>query len=236
MIIIPAIDIRNGKCVRLRQGNFADETVYGVDPIVMAKRWESEGAKMLHLVDLDGAKSGQPTNLGVVSRIITNVSIPVQVGGGIQSEETAAEVLALGAERVIIGTLALENKSALRNLIDKYPERIIVSLDVKNGALAKRGWLEETTVDFIQTAQELETLGVKRFIYTNVLKDGTLSQPDYAGVQLLLKFVKCPIIVAGGISSVADIKKLKGIGAEGVIVGKALYEGKIDVKEANNVS
>lgn len=236
MIIIPAIDIRNGKCVRLRQGNFADETVYGEDPVVMAKKWESEGAKMLHLVDLDGAKNGQPANLEVIRRIVANVNIPIQVGGGIQSEETAAEVLAVGAERVIVGTLALENKQALWNLVSKYSERIIVSLDLKNGTLAKRGWLETTNADLIQTAQDLETLGVKRFIYTNVLKDGTLSQPDYAGVQLLLKFVKCPIIVAGGISSVADIKKLRGMGAEGVIVGKALYEGKIDVKEANNVS
>lgn len=236
MIIIPAIDIRNGKCVRLKQGNFADETIYGEDPVVMAQKWESEGAKMLHIVDLDGAKSGQLANYDVIKRIVSGVSIPIQVGGGIQSEEIAAKVLAVGVKRIIIGTLALENESTLKRLIYQYSEQIIVSLDSKNGKLAKKGWLEDTTMDLVETAQALERLGVKQFIYTNVLKDGTLTQPDYRGIGTLFKSVKTPLIVAGGISSVADIKKLKKMGVEAVIVGKALYEGKVDLKEANNVS
>lgn len=236
MIVIPAIDIRNGKCVRLRQGDFADETIYGENPVAMAQKWESEGAKMLHIVDLDGAKSGQPINFDVIEQIIANVNIPVQVGGGMQSEKVVAKVLKAGVNRIIIGTLALENESTLKRLIDQYSERIIVSLDSKNGKLSKRGWLEDSAMDLIETAQTLERLGIKRFIYTNVLKDGTLAQPDYQGIDAFLKSVKTSLIVAGGLSSVADIKKLKKMGVEGVIVGKALYEGTVDLREANNVS
>lgn len=235
MIVIPAIDIRNGRCVRLRQGDFTDETIYG-DPVLMAKKWESEGARLLHIVDLDGAKSGQLANFDVIDQIIANVGIPVQVGGGIQSERVVTKVLKAGANKVVIGTLALEDESTLKRLIDQYSEQIIVSLDSKNGKLAKRGWLEDTTMDLVETAKALERLGAKQFIYTNVLKDGTLTQPDYQGIGTLLKSVKTPLIVAGGISSVADIKKLKKMGVEAVIVGKALYEGKVDLKEANNVS
>lgn len=235
MIVIPAIDIRNGRCVRLRQGDFTDETIYG-DPVLMAKKWESEGARLLHIVDLDGAKSGQLTNGDVIEQIVSGVSIPIQVGGGIQSEEIAAKLLVAGVKRMIIGTLALEDETTLKRLIGQYSEQIIVSLDSKNGKLAKRGWLEDATMDLIETAKALERLGVKQFIYTNVLKDGTLTQPDYQGIGTLLKSVKTPLIVAGGISSVADIEKLMKIGVEAVIVGKALYEGKVDLKEANNVS
>ena len=236
MIIIPAIDIRNGKCVRLKQGNFAEETIYGEDPVSMAQKWESEGAKTLHIVDLDGAKSGQLANYDVIERIVSSVSIPIQVGGGIQSEEIAAKVLAAGVKRIIIGTLALEDESIVKRLVNQYSEQIIVSLDSKNGKLAKKGWLEDTSMDLLETAQMLERLGVQQFVYTNVLKDGTLTQPDYQGIGTLLKSVKTPPIVAGGVSSIADIKKLKKMGVEGVIVGKALYEGKVDLKEANNVS
>lgn len=236
MIVIPAIDIRNGQCVRLQQGNFSDETVYGEDPVVMAQKWKAQGAKRLHVVDLDGAKNGQPTNLNIVRQIVAKVGIPVQAGGGMQSEKSAIEVLSTGVDRIIIGTLALENELALKRLVEKYPEQIIVSLDAKNGKLAKKGWVENTDMDLIQTAQKLEKLGVEQFIYTNVLKDGTLSSPDYPGIELLQKSVDIPIIVAGGISTVADIKRLENMGVEGVIVGKALYEGKIDLKEVANVS
>lgn len=236
MIIIPAIDISNGKCVRLTQGSFDDETVYSDNPVVVAQKWEAEGAKILHIVDLDGAKSGQPVNFQIIKEIIKKVNIPVQIGGGVQSETDIIKMFSIGLDRIILGTMALENELLLKSLINKYSDKIVVSLDSKNGKLQKRGWLENTEMELVETAQKLEKLGVKRFIYTNVLKDGTLSQPDYEGIKIFINSISSPIIVAGGISSIADIKKLKIMGIEGVIVGKALYEGKFKIKEANNVS
>lgn len=236
MIIIPAIDIRNGKCVRLRQGNYSDETIYGEDPVVMAQKWQAEGAQALHIVDLDGARSGQLTNFEIVEKITQIANVPVQVGGGIQAEETIKKLLSIGVSKVIIGTLALEDEALLKKLLSSYADQIIVSLDSKNGVLAKRGWLEATDNSLIATAQKLEKLGVKTFIYTDVLKDGMLSKPNYAGVKELLNSIEIPLIVAGGISSILDIEQLKLMKVAGVIVGKALYEGRINIKEANNVS
>lgn len=236
MLIIPAIDIRNGKCVRLRQGNYAEETIYGDDLVVMAQKWQAEGARALHIVDLDGAKSGQLTNLAVIEKITQIAKVPVQVGGGVQSAEAIQKLLSIGVSKVIIGTLALEDETLLKELLSPYADQIIVSLDSKNGVLTKRGWVEATNNNLITTAQNLEKLGVKSFIYTDVLKDGTLTQPNYEGIQELLNAVGASLIVAGGISSVADIKQLKLMKVSGVIIGKALYEGKINIKEANNAS
>jgi len=236
MLIIPAIDIRNGKCVRLRQGNYAEETIYGDDPVAMAKKWQAEEARALHIVDLDGAKTGQLTSFEVIRKITQIAKVPVQVGGGVQSVETIQKLLSVGVSKIIIGTLALEDEALLKKLLSFYADRITVSLDSKNGTLAKRGWLEESDNSLIATAQKLEKLGVKNFIYTDVLKDGTLTQPNYEGIQELLNAIGVPLIVAGGISSLADIKQLKRMKVAGVIVGKALYEGRINIKEANNVS
>lgn len=235
MIIIPAIDISKGKCVRLTQGNFANETVYSDNPVVMAQKWETEGAKMLHIVDLDGAKSGQLVNFQLIKEIIKKINIPIQIGGGVQSEEDIIKMFSTGLKRIILGTMALENELLLKSLIDKYSDKIVVSLDSKNGKLQKRGWLENTEMELIKTAQKLEKLGVRRFIYTNVLRDGMLAQPDYKSIKTFMNSVSTPIIVAGGISSTADIKKLQMMGVEGVIIGKALYEGKFKIREANNV-
>lgn len=236
MLIIPAIDIRNGKCVRLRQGNYSEETIYSDDPLVMAQKWLAEGAQALHIVDLDGAKSGELTNLEVIEKIAQVSKVPVQVGGGIQSAEAIQKLLSVGVSKVIIGTLALEDDILLKKLLNSYADQIIVSLDSKNGTLAKRGWLEETDNNLIATAQELEKLGIKNFIYTDVLKDGTLTQPNYEGVKELLNVVSVPLIVAGGISSITGIVQLKLMKVAGAIIGKALYEGRIDIREANNVS
>ncbi len=236
MLIIPAIDIRNGKCVRLKQGNFSEETVYSDDPTIMAQKWTLAGAKALHIVDLDGAKSGAVENFEAVQKIMVKVTVPVQVGGGIQTLKTIEQLLSIGVSKVIIGTLAIENEDLLKQILSLYAEEVIVSLDSKNGKLAKRGWQEETSEDLMKTAQRLEQLGVKKFIYTNVLKDGTLTQPDYEGISKLLEIVKAPLIVAGGVSSITDIKKLKTMNVAGVIIGKAIYEGRIDLQEANNVS
>jgi phosphoribosylformimino-5-aminoimidazole carboxamide ribotide isomerase len=236
MIIIPAIDIRNGKCVRLTQGNYSNEIIYGDDPVDMALKWQTEGARALHIVDLDGARSGQLTNFKIIEKITRIVKVPVQIGGGIQSAEAIQKLLSIGVSKVIIGTLALGDEVLLKKLLSSYADQIIVSLDSKNGLLAKRGWLESTDNNLITTAQKLEKLGVKSFIYTDVLKDGTLTQPNYEGIQELLNAIDVPLIAAGGISSIADIEQLKGMKVAGVIIGKALYEVRINIKEANNVS
>lgn len=236
MLIIPAIDIRDGKCVRLRQGNYTEETIYGDDPVVMAQKWAAAGARALHIVDLDGAKIGQLINFEVIEKITRAVNIPIQVGGGIQSEPAIEKLLLAGVSKVIIGSLALEDEALLQKLLRTYGDQIIVSLDSKNGRLAKRGWLEATNNSLIATAQNLEKLGVKSFIYTDVLKDGTLTQPNYQGIGELLQALTVPLIVAGGVSALADIQQLKSLEVAGAIIGKALYEGRIKLPEANNAS
>ena len=236
MLIIPAIDLRDGKYVRLKQGNYALETIYGSDPVEISKKWQAAGAKALHVVDLDGAKTGQLVNLKAIEKIITALNIPVQVGGGVQSVAELEQLLSLGASKVIIGTLALEDEGQLRELLTSYGEKIIVSLDSKNGQLAKRGWLENSGQDLLETAIKLEKLGVKSFIYTDVLKDGTLSQPNYEGIKSLLSVLSVPLTIAGGVSCLADLRKLASLKVAGVIIGKALLEGRINIKEANNVS
>jgi phosphoribosylformimino-5-aminoimidazole carboxamide ribotide isomerase len=236
MLIIPAIDLRDGKYVRLKQGDYALETIYGSDPAAIAQNWQAAGAKALHVVDLDGAKTGQLVNLKAIEKIISALNIPVQVGGGVQSVTELKQLLALGASKVIIGTLALEDEERLRELLARYGEKIIVSLDSKNGQLAKRGWLENSGQDLLETSIKLEKLGVKSFIYTDVLRDGTLSQPNYEGIKSLLSVLSTPLTIAGGVSGLADIKKLAALKVAGVIIGKALLEGRINIKEANDVS
>lgn len=234
MLIIPAIDIKNGKCVRLTQGDFAKQIVYSNDPVAMAKKWQSEGAKMLHVVDLDGAKNGKPVNITIIKKIAKAVEIPIQVGGGIRNEKIIKNLLTADVSKVVLGTIALENEILVKTLLKKYPAQILIALDTKNGKLVKRGWLKTSSKSYLNFALTLEKLGVQYFIYTNVVSDGTLTQPDYQEIEVLLKKIKAPIIVGGGVSSIADIKKLKLFGAEGVIIGKALYEGKINLKEAIN--
>lgn len=234
MLIIPAIDIRAGKCVRLKQGNFAKQTIYGDDPVVMAKRWKNEGAKMLHVVDLDGAKDGKTVNLQIIEKIVKAVKIPLQVGGGIRNEKAIIDLLKAGVLRIVIGTIVFDDEILLRKILDKYLSQVAVALDTKKGILVKKGWKESTSKSLIETAKYLENLGVKRFIYTNTLRDGTLTQPNYQEIEVLLEKIKTPIIVSGGISSITDIKKLKIMRAEGVIIGKALYENRINLRKAIN--
>ncbi|MBI2036639.1 1-(5-phosphoribosyl)-5-[(5-phosphoribosylamino)methylideneamino] imidazole-4-carboxamide isomerase [Candidatus Microgenomates bacterium] len=246
MLVIPAIDIRAGKCVRLVQGNFAKQTIYGDDPVAMAKKWQNEGAQMLHVVDLDGAKNGKAVNFEIIKKIVEAVDIPVQVGGGIRDEKTIKTLLSLKIKKVVLGTVALENKNKLKNLLKNFSSQISIALDTKNGLLVKKGWLENTSQNLVKTARSLEDLGVKQFIYTNVARDvkqfiytnvardGTLNQPDYEEIKVLLKNIKTPLIVGGGISQLSDVKKLKTMGVKGIIIGKALYEGKIKLREAIN--
>lgn len=236
MLIIPAIDIKNGNCVRLTQGNFNSEKVYSEDPVTQALRWEKQGAQMLHIVDLDGAKNGNLSNLEVIKKIAQEVKIPLQVGGGIRNKEAVKTLLSNGVSRVILGTVALEDEEELINILKEFASQVAVALDTKDGKLMKQGWLEDSDKSSITTALKLEDLGVKRFIYTDVIRDGTLTEPNYKEIANLAKNVLVPIIASGGISNLNNLKQLKSLGIEGVIIGKALYEGKVNLKGAINVS
>jgi phosphoribosylformimino-5-aminoimidazole carboxamide ribotide isomerase len=232
MEVIPAIDLRNGKCVRLYQGDYGKETVFSDDPVSMALRWQSEGAQRLHLIDLDGAAKGKPCNLDAIKSIIAAVKIPVQVGGGIRSIETIEQLLSIGVGRVILGTVAVEKPELVKKACKKYSEQIIVSIDAKDRRVATRGWLEKSQVTASELATQMVDLGVRRIIYTDISRDGTLTSPNFAAIEELLSQVNVPIIAAGGISSIEHLTRLSRLGWEGAIVGKAIYTGDINLKEA----
>lgn len=231
MKIIPAIDIKNGKCVRLFQGDYSKETIYEDNPVVVAQKWEAQGAQQLHIVDLDGAKSGNMINSEIIQKIIGAVNIPIQVGGGIRDLTSIIRIIEVGAKSVVLGTAALENVESLIKIINLYKERVIVSIDVKNGIVMKNGWLEKSNFTIIPTVKQMESIGVKTIIYTDVTRDGTLTEPNYEAIKSIKENTKMNLIVAGGISSIEQIKKLSKMKVEGVIVGKALYEEKINLKE-----
>ncbi len=231
MQIIPAIDIKNGKCVRLYQGDFAQETIYENDPVSTAMRWERAGATMLHIVDLDGAKEGRPHALEIIRRIVESVRIPVGIGGGFRNAKTVRDVLETGAHRVVLGTVAVENVNVISQLVSQYGARIVVSLDAKNNKLMKKGWMEQSDMELIPAVKKLESLGVQTIIYTDTTRDGTLTVPNYAAIQTLRERIKVTLLVAGGISSIDQIVRLKDMKVDGVIVGKALYEEKINLRE-----
>ena len=229
--IIPAIDILNSKCVRLEQGKYDAETKYADDPVEVAKRWESQGAKRLHVVDLDGARTGIPKNIEIIKSIIKEIDIPVQAGGGIRNMNVIKELIDFGIDRVILGTTAVNNPNTLSKFCEQFDGKIVVSIDAKEGKVATEGWTKVSKKDIFTLAKEAIKLGVKRFVYTDISRDGMLAGPNYAGIKKFVAEIKVPVIASGGISSKEDIEKLKGTGAEGCIVGKALYEGKIRLEE-----
>ena len=232
MEIIPAIDLRGGKCVRLYMGDYDKETVYGDDPVEVARRWQEQGARRLHVVDLDGALLGEPANLDVISNIVRSVNIPVQVGGGIRRILTAERLLQLGVARVILGTAAVDDPNLVAEACHCFGEAVVVSLDAQNGVVAVRGWKAHSTVPVADLVDRMAEAGVRRFVYTDIGRDGTLTEPNFEAVADLLKKTTLPVIVAGGVSSVEHIRRIKALGAEGVIVGKALYSGDVDLNEA----
>jgi phosphoribosylformimino-5-aminoimidazole carboxamide ribotide isomerase len=236
MLIIPAIDIKNGKCVRLTQGKFDKANIYNDDPVQIAKGFENDDAKMIHVIDLDGAKTGKPANLNTIKNIVNSVSIPIQVGGGIRTLEIVKILLDTGISRIILGTIALENEKELKKILKKFASKVAVALDTKNGKLMEQGWLKNSDKNTMITALKLEALGVKRFIYTDVIKDGTLTEPNYKEIANLVKNVSIPMIASGGISNFNSLKQLKTIGVEGVIIGKALYEGRLSLREVLSLS
>lgn len=235
MIIYPAIDIKDGKCVRLFKGKMDEVTVFSDGPVEMAKKWEEAGARFLHVVDLDGAVEGEPQNLEIVRKIVAAVSVPVQLGGGIRSFESVEEALSAGVRRVILGTIAVKDPALLQKVVGLYGESIAVGIDAREGKVAVSGWIENTPLDAVAVAKRMENVGVKRVIYTDIERDGTLIGPNLSGLRKLLESTTIPIIASGGISVVSDIQKLKeleGLGLEGAIIGRALYVGTISLREA----
>ncbi|HBO84769.1 MAG: 1-(5-phosphoribosyl)-5-[(5-phosphoribosylamino)methylideneamino]imidazole-4-carboxamide isomerase [Deltaproteobacteria bacterium GWC2_42_11] len=237
MLIIPAIDIKDGKCVRLTQGRMDAETVYSENPADVAKRWESLGAKLIHLVDLDGAVEGIPKNINTIKKIFTSINTPVQIGGGIRDIETIEYYLNFRAvQRIIIGTKAQETPSLVEKACKKFPERIAVGIDAKDGFVATHGWVNITSEKAIDLAKKFENMGVACIIYTDIKKDGMLQGPNMNATKEMANAVKISVIASGGVSSLSDIKALKGIKLEGVIIGKALYSGNIDLEEAIKIA
>jgi phosphoribosylformimino-5-aminoimidazole carboxamide ribotide isomerase len=230
--IIPAIDIRDGRCVRLYQGNFDQETVFSDDPVEVALQWQSLGAPRLHIVDLDGAFSGEVHNLDIITEIASAVLIPTQLGGGIRKLETAEQMLKAGIERVILGTAAVEDGELIKRACQRFRESIIVGIDARDGYVSTHGWRQETKLKAIELAQSMVELGVRRFICTDINRDGTLTEPNFSAIAELVNAIRAPVIASGGVSSLNHLKMLKSLGVEGAIVGKALYTGDIDLKQA----
>ncbi|MGC8669402.1 MAG: 1-(5-phosphoribosyl)-5-[(5-phosphoribosylamino)methylideneamino]imidazole-4-carboxamide isomerase [Chthonomonadales bacterium] len=235
MLVIPAIDIKGGKCVRLRQGQFTLVETYSEDPVAYALRWQRLGAQRLHVVDLDGARVGMPQNTDVVRRIVRSVSIPVQVGGGIRNAEVVERLLRIGADRVVLGTAVAGDDEAARAILMPYGDRVIVGVDAKDGRVAVSGWLQRLDESAEEFVVRLERLGARRFIYTDISRDGMLGGPNIEGLRRILRLVRVPVIASGGVASVEDVRALAGVGEpnlEGVIIGKALYAGALDLAEA----
>ncbi len=232
MKILPAIDIKNGKCVRLTQGDYNRVTEYGDDPVAVAKKWESLGADIIHIVDLDGAKSGQLINLEVIKRIVEAVDIPIQIGGGIRTTDSVENYIEAGVMRVIIGTAAVTQPEWLKEMVAKYDAKICVSIDAINGNIATEGWQNVLTLDAVDYILELESIGVKTIVYTDISKDGMLKGPNFEMYEIIDKQTKVDIIASGGVTTLSDVKRLKEIDMYGAIIGKALYDGVIDLKEA----
>lgn len=235
MQLIPAIDLRGGKCVRLFKGEREKETVYSTNPVEVALKWQSEGAARLHLVDLDGAFEGRPVNSAVISAIASVLHIPLQLGGGIRDAENVGRALELGVSKVILGTAAVEKPKMVKKLVDCYQDRIIVGIDARDGIVAVKGWVEDSQRKAVDFALEMQDLGVREIIYTDISRDGTLEGPNYHAMEEMAKALGIQLIASGGVSSLEDLRLLKGLehlGITGVIVGQALYSGKFTLKEA----
>lgn len=235
MIVFPAVDIRGGKCVRLSQGRAAQQTVYSEDPIAVAAGWVRLGASWLHIVDLDGAFEGVPVNLELVESICNEVDVPVQLGGGIRDPGTARSYIRAGVRRLIIGTLALEDRAALEQLCREFPGRIAVSLDAVDGQLKSKGWVEDSGLNLVDLLPKLEDLGVACVITTDITRDGMQTGVNVDGVRRVVQGTGLPVIAAGGVRTLEDIQRLYPLhsqGLAGVITGKAIYDGSLDLREA----
>lgn len=235
-VVFPAVDISGGRCVRLLQGRFGTETVYSDDPVQVAVGFSRAGARWLHIVDLDGAKTGEPANRELVLEAVRNSSCPVQAGGGVRSLDDVEEIIAAGASRAVLGTVALEDPDEMARACARYSERIAVSLDVSAGELASHGWTVGTGVSVEEAVAAFEKAGVSLFVYTDVGRDGTMSGPNLDGIRRVASLTEIPVVASGGIGTLEELKAvaaLKSEGVAGAIVGRALYEGKFGIGEAN---
>ncbi|HOK42801.1 MAG TPA: 1-(5-phosphoribosyl)-5-[(5-phosphoribosylamino)methylideneamino]imidazole-4-carboxamide isomerase [Thermoclostridium caenicola] len=232
MTIYPAVDIKDGRCVRLRQGSYSDMTVFGDDPLEMALRWQKAGARFLHVVDLDGARGRGSINRELIGRIIKALDIPVQTGGGIRTMADIDEVLSLGAARVILGTSAVRDPELVEQAVAKYGGRIAVGIDARNGLVAIEGWEQTSQLTAVAFARRMERLGVETIIYTDIARDGMLTGPNLEAMGEMQRSVSMAVIASGGVSSIDDLIRLKQTGVAGAIVGKAIYTGAIDLEEA----
>jgi len=235
MIIIPAVDIKNGKCVRLSQGRMDAETIFSDDPAAMAKKWADEGAQLIHVVDLDGAIEKSPRNLNSIKKILKRVHARIQVGGGIRDIETIGEFLDLGVNRVIIGTEAIRNPSLVKESCKRFPGRIVVGIDARNGLVAIEGWTQTTQVKAVDLARQFEDIGVAAINFTDIHRDGMQTGPNITATRHLAEAVSIPVVASGGVSVINDIMNLlplEAVGVVGVITGKALYSGTLNLKKA----
>ena len=233
MEIIPSIDLKSGRCVRLYQGDYSRETVYSDDPVAVAMRRQHEGGARLHLVDLDGAAGGGQANLEVIREIVSALDIPVQVGGGVRDLAAALELLEMGADRVVLGTVAVQDPDLVRRLCDqKGAGRVVVAVDARDGVVAVKGWTEATSLRALELVQRMEELGVGRFLYTDISRDGTLTEPNFQAIGEMVEATDSAVLASGGVSSEEHLARLAAIGAEGAILGTALYTGALTLEAA----
>ena len=232
MQIWPAIDLRDGKCVRLEQGDYARETVFGDDAAAMARHWVDQGGECLHLVDLDGAKSGQVENWQSVEAIVRAVDVPCELGGGVRDLATIARLLDLGLARVVIGTLAVKQPDWFRDMAGKFPGRLVLGLDARGGMVATGGWLETSRVAAVELARRFADEPLAAIIYTDIETDGMLSGPNLPALKQLVSAVELPVVASGGITTADDVAQVAALGAAGCIIGRALYEGKVKLPDA----
>lgn len=230
--VIPSIDIRAGRCVRLMQGDYAQETVYADDPVAVARRWQAEGATRLHVVDLDAARTGVPANRDSVLAIVAALTIPVQLGGGIRDQATARAYLAAGVTRLVLGTAAVTQPALVQALTALDPDAVIVALDARDGVVRTDGWTASSGVTAIDLARRTMTLGVRRFLYTDISRDATLTEPNYVALAALVRETGAAVIASGGVARVAQLARLAACGAESAIIGRALYTGDIALPAA----
>lgn len=234
MLVIPAIDVKEGKCVRLTQGKFSEETVYSEDPSQVALRWQNKGAKYLHVVDLDGAMQGKLVNFKTVEAMTMDLLVPFEYGGGLRDFESIEKALSLGADRVVLGTMAYESEEFIADAAREFKKRVIVSIDARGGIVAVHGWTEDSSVDPVFLAKKVKKMGINTIVYTDILVDGTLKGPNFKAIESLVDSIRMSVIVSGGISKKGDAQKLKALeykGVVGMIIGKALYTGDIKLEE-----
>jgi phosphoribosylformimino-5-aminoimidazole carboxamide ribotide isomerase len=236
MIIYPAIDLRGGQCVRLRQGDYQQETVFGADPAAMAKRWADAGADHLHIVDLDGAKEGRPVNGDSIRAIVKAAGIPCQLGGGIRTEADIELALSWGVQRVIVGTKALQSPEWLDQMLTKFPHRIILGIDAKDGKVAVHGWLEVSELSALDLANRFEGKPLAAIVYTDIARDGMMQGANIEAMAEMKRATTTPVIASGGVTTMDDIRNLAAIPMHGAIVGRAIYEGRLDLAEILTVA